>query len=59
MNWLIWLKKIKNAMKFNKKFFKKIKNLEKGKRPNEQSSKEKDKGFSKGKKVECFNYRGL
>ena len=46
-------------MKFNKKFFKKIKNLEKGKRPNEQSSKEKDKGFSKGKKVECFNYRGL
>ena len=45
-------------MKFNKKFFK---NWESGKwkRPNDKTSKEKDKGFSKGKKVECFNYGGL
>ena len=37
-------------MKFNKSFYK---NQEsgKGKRPNEQSSKEKDKGSSKGKKL--------
>ena len=45
-------------MKFNIRFYK---NQEsgKGKRPNEQSSNEKGKGFSKGKKIECFNYGGL
>ena len=31
----------------------------KGKRPNEQLSNEKGKGFSKGKKVKCFNYGGM
>ena len=51
-------KKIKRVMKFNKRFYK---NQEsgKGKRSNEQSSNEKGKGSSKGKKVECFNYGGL
>ena len=55
-------KKIKKVMKFNKRFYK---NQEsgKGKRLNEQtpqkSSNDKGKGSSKGKKIECFNYRGL
>ena len=45
-------------MKFNKRFYK---NQEYGKmkRTNEQISKNKDKGSSKGKKVECFNCGGL
>ena len=45
-------------MKFNIRFYK---NQEsgKGKRPNEQSSNEKGKGFFKGKKFEQFNYGGL
>ena len=51
-------KRIKRVMKFNKRFYK---NQEsgKGKSPNEQSSNEKRKGSSKGKKIECFNYGGL
>ena len=50
-------KRVKRVMKFNKMFYK---NQESGKwkRPNEQSSNEKRKGFSKGKKVECFNRGG-
>ena len=58
MNWLIWLKELKRLWNLIKGFTK-IKNLEKGKRPKEQSSKEKGKGSFKGKKVECFNYGGL
>ena len=45
-------------MKFNKRFYKNQKSR-KEKRPNEQSSNEKEKGSSKGKKVECFNYGGM
>ena len=57
MNWHIWLKGLR-VMRFNKRFYK---NQEsgKGKRPNEQLSNEKGKGFSKGKKVICFNYGGM
>ena len=40
-------------MKFNKIFYKNQESR-KGKKPNEQSSNEKVKGSSKGKKVECF-----
>ena len=45
-------------MKFNKRFYK---NQESGKwkGPNKQSSNEKGKGSSKGKKVKCFNCEGL
>ena len=46
------------VMKFNKRFYKNQESR-KGKRPNEQSSKENDKGSSKCKKVECFNCRSL
>ena len=46
--------RIKKVMKFNKKFYKNQES-KKWKRPNEQSSKEKDKGSSKCKKIECFN----
>ena len=51
-------KRIKKVVKFNKRFYK---NQESriGKRPNEQSSKENDKGSSNAKKVECFNCGGL
>ena len=41
-------------MKFNKRFYKN-QEFVKRKRPNEQTSKEKDKGSSKGKKVECLS----
>ena len=51
-------KRVKRIMKFNKRFYKNQK-FGKGKRPNEQSSNEKAKGSSKGKKVECFKYGGL
>ena len=51
-------KRIKRVMKFNKKFYKNQESR-KGKRPNEQSSNEKRKGSSKGKKVECHNCGGL
>ena len=51
-------KRIKKVMKFNKKFYKNQESR-KWKRLNEQLSKEKDKGSSKGKKVECFNCGGL
>ena len=51
-------KKIKRVMKFNKRFYKN-QEFGKGIRSNEQSSNEKGKGSSKGKKVECFNYGGL
>ena len=47
-------KRIKKAMKFNKRFYKN-QDLGKGKRPNEQSFNKKEKGSTKGKKVECFN----
>ena len=47
-------KKIENVIKFNRKFYKNQESR-KGKRPNEQSSKENGKGSSKSKKVECFN----
>ena len=50
--------RIKKVMKFNKKFYKNQES-KKWKRPNEQSSKEKDKGSSKCKKIECFNSGGL
>ena len=49
-------------MKFNKRFYK---NQDSGKRKrsNEKIPKkylnDKVKGSSKGKKIECFNYRGL
>ena len=45
-------------MRFNKRLYQ---NQEsgKGKRPNEQLSNEKGKGFSKGKKVKCFNYGSM
>ena len=48
----------KKIMKFNKMFYK---NQESGKWKitNEQIFKENDKGSFKGKKIECFNYRGL
>ena len=51
-------KRIKRVMKFNKRFYK---NQESGKwkGPNKQSSNEKGKGSSKGKKVKCFNCGGL
>ena len=45
-------------MKFNKRFYKNQKSR-KEKRPNEQSSNEKEKGSSNVKKVECFNCGGL
>ncbi|KAL6323752.1 hypothetical protein AAG906_002220 [Vitis piasezkii] len=45
-------------MKFNKRFYKNQKSG-KGKSPNEQSSNEKRKGSSKGKKIESFNCGGL
>ena len=45
-------------MKFNKRFYKN-QDLGKGKRPNEQSFNKKEKGFSKVKKVECFNCGGV
>ena len=49
-------KRIKNIMKFNKKFYK---NQESRKEKRlEKSSNEKGKGSSKGKKIECFNYGG-
>ena len=51
-------KNIKRVMNLNKRFYKNQESR-KGKSPNEQSSNEKGKGSSKGKKVECFNYRGL
>ena len=50
--------RIKKVMKFNKKFYKNQES-KKWKRPNEQSSKETDKGSSKCKKIECFNSGGL
>ncbi|KAL6350146.1 hypothetical protein AAG906_004084 [Vitis piasezkii] len=53
---------IENVQRKHGIYFKPImKNQEsrKGKSPNEQSSNEKGKGSSKGKKVECFNYGGL
>ena len=37
-------------MKFNKRFYKS---------PNEQSSNDKEKGSSKGKKIECYNCEGM
>ena len=51
-------KRTKKVMKFNKKFYK---NQESRKRKIliEKSFKENDKGFSKGKKVECFNCGGM
>ena len=51
-------KMVKRIMKCNKRFYKNQK-FGKGKRPDEQSSNEKAKGSSKGKKVECFKYGGL
>ena len=51
-------KRIKRVIKFNK-FFYKNQELRKGKRPNEQSSNGKRKGFSKGKNIECFTCGGL
>ena len=58
MNWPLWIKGLKGLWNSIKRFYK---NQEsgKGKRPYEQSSNEKRKGSSKGKKVECFNYRCL
>ncbi|KAL6349717.1 hypothetical protein AAG906_041124 [Vitis piasezkii] len=50
--------KIKRVIRFNKSFYKN-REFGKGKRSNEQSSNEKEKGSSKGKKVECFNFRGV
>ena len=46
-------KRIKRAIKFNKKFYKN-QEFGKGKIPNEQSSSEKGKCSSIGKKVECL-----
>ena len=51
------VKCIKHALKLNKRF-NKNQDLEKGKRF-DRSFEENDKGFSKGKEVECFNYGGL
>ena len=50
--------RIKKVMKLNKRFYKNQESR-KGKRSNEQTSNEKGKGSSEGKKVECFNYGGL
>ena len=63
MNELAQMTKIiKKVMKFNKRFYKKEESG-KEKRPSEQtfekSSNDKGKGSSKGKKIECFNCRGL
>ena len=51
-------KRIKRVMKFNKRFYKNQESR-KGKKPNEQSSNEKGKCYSKGKKIECYNCEGL
>ena len=51
-------KRIKRVMKFNKRF-NKNQESQKEKRPNEQSSNWKEKGSSRGKKVEYFNCGGL
>ena len=51
-------KRIKRVLKFNKMFYQN-QEFEKGKSPNEKSSSKKRKGSSRGKKVQCFNCRGL
>ena len=58
MNWHICPKELKgswNSIKGSTR----TKNLEKEKKPNEQSSNEKGKCYSKGKKIECYNCEGL
>ena len=58
MNWPICTNGLKgswNSIKGSTR----TRNLEKEKRPNEQSSNGKRKGSSKGKNVECINYGGL
>ena len=58
MNWHIWPKELKgswNSIKGSTR----TRNLEKEKRPNEQTSNVKEKYSSKGKKFECFNCEGL
>ena len=51
MNWLIWLKKIKNAMKFNKKFKKKSRIWKKERDLMNNHPKKRIKVFRKVKKL--------